>query len=75
VASDLPPFSPGDLVHLHSDGCYDGIGIVVALPRKYTVPQRKSASSHWSVYAFDQNRGLHRIMRYYLMEITPAGDE
>jgi len=68
VASDLPPFSPGDLVHLHSDGCYDGIGIVVQQTKLNT-------GSYWKVYAFDQNRGLHRIMRYYLMEITPVGDE
>ena len=60
--------SVGDLVHLHSDGCYDGIGIVVGLPKQ---------SDHcYKVYAFDGHRKqCHRIMRYYLMEITPARDE
>ncbi len=68
MASDLPPFSPGDLVHLHCEGCYDGIGIVVDLP--------KPSDRFYNVYAFDGHRKhCHRIMRYYLMEITPAGDE
>jgi hypothetical protein len=55
-------------VHLHCEGCYDGIGIVVDLP--------KPSDRFYNVYAFDGHRKhCHRIMRYYLMEITPAGDE
>ena len=70
MASDLPPFSIGDLVHLHTlnEGCYDGIGIVVDLPNPY--------ERCYEVYAFDRHRKhCHRIMRYYLMEITPVGGE